>query len=354
MTKHYNTEAWEKLSYRARALVRELERLQNESRVYEEKQIARKETEYGIISTDELEANMEIIAIKVFETLQKKFEQIVLKELRRALRETKEFNAVGLAKNIEYAFSDPDLLTLDISKMRIDIHPELVAGTWQDYIEGIQYARMTLGLSGKNPPEKRAWIWKNLIYRPAREGAKSPARKRNEYSEDPNNYAKRKYLVTMRARIDGWNGTAPYWIPLNYGNPPIDAPPAMGAGSDEPAFVYPRYGPTHFVERAREKCQMLFSDALNKYINKIMSKSRRRTVINTRTELVSVPSSAAVNAKLILNEISAIMLQYLNGELGDVVPGQRIRELLIPTEEGISRPVFLRVTRGRRIGVTRR
>ena len=146
----------------------------------------------------------------------------------------KEYGRLGwMTSELITAFNNPDIIRVDPITGIIDLYKgaEDVAGTLEDYDAGVlaAYAELEMG-TGKSP-EKRAQIWKDIIW--------------------PNDYL---YSRTMAARRRGWGNKAPWWNWLEYGNEGM-------------AGAWPESGATSFLFLAQDEANELFQTTLDSVEN---------------------------------------------------------------------------------------
>jgi len=206
------------------------------------------EIDRGAIVTD-----IDIVATalgRVFPQVQ----AILLKNLKSAISSTREFNTPELSQHLQFVFSNPDIIRASPDG-RFDLFTSasLVAGDWVDLDDGIRAAREILGIS-KGTVETRSLLWKQVIYRPAREGGAAPPNVREGSRQSFREKAKEKYERTIETRLDLWGDLAPYWLFLNYGS--SEAP--IGDGGTP----YPNNAPTHFIENTEDEARPLLQTAI--------------------------------------------------------------------------------------------
>lgn len=326
------------LSERARYLARELAFIRERGTKIKAKTTTKRVPEQ--LAAEDLSDNMVILAARIFEKLRPQMYQIIQRQLKGAIAATEEFDEPTLKTNIESAFLDSELISLDVTRYRINLHPEVVAGTQSQYSQGVWYARKKLAMKLTGTQAQRAWFWKNAIYNVARRGAKSPLRKRDR-GEEPQDYGIRKYQVTIRTRVEGWSSygaLAPYWYMLEHGTA------KYGSGG-----AWPSYKGTNFVYIARRKCQVLFDSFLQRYINELMSKQRYKTV--TERERVFSRTPQARRADELLKFLTDYVRRYLLGEFGQIPPGTKLGEILFPISDEEDIPMMLHITKGSKLGL---
>ncbi len=155
----------------------------------------------------------------------------ITEELEDALSNSIEFSRSELRYPLLLAFSKPEIIKVT-DQGTIYFNAEEVAGGWNDFDDGVSYARSVIGISEKSTPEQRARFWKNIVWPSYGNGG-------NDLWSD-----------TIKLRQEGgWgNGLAPYWLILEHGN----------VGS----LAYPQQSPTNFLMKAEKKAQGILNAAL--------------------------------------------------------------------------------------------
>jgi len=196
--------------------------------------------EKGALVTDE---NITAVALG---RVQDQIQALLLKNLKTAITQTKEFNTPELKDHLLTVFSNPEIIRAD-AKGRLNLFTgaENIAGSWTDFDDGIRVVRQELNISRGGTPEERSRIWRDLIYRPAREGAAAPVSQKPGTKKDFRSRAKEQYERTIEARLIVWGNLAPFWLILNYGN--TSGP--IGKGGTP----YPNNPPTFFLENTEDQ-----------------------------------------------------------------------------------------------------
>ncbi len=163
-------------------------------------------------------------------------------------------------------FRDPLLRTFNNEKIvqvmddQIDLEEGalLYAGTWEDWADGIEAAREALGLGGGNfTKTQRAKFWRDFIYGPARIGMDEHLyANEDKYTEGGRLNAQELYKTTIQARLMEWEGGAPYWLILEYGN-------------HDNNLAFPRFRGTFFLEKSRREAQLIYTRELLNIENQV-------------------------------------------------------------------------------------
>ena len=182
----------------------------------------------------DVEINSELIAAIAAERLRETALEIVMRHLRNAIKQSPEFSYQVLSRHLLTVFNTPEMIRFTREGIQLRRQATLVAGNEGALMDGIEMARSELGV-GLLSPEKALEFWRERIYRPAREGLTRPRRfKKNvgvggqTTAFDYVGYAKKKYSLTIRKRVQSWGALAPYWIWLDKGS--SGYPPGNGTG----------------------------------------------------------------------------------------------------------------------------
>ncbi len=162
-----------------------------------------------------------------------------------------EFDTHLLREPLLRTFNNEEIVQIMDDQVNLEEGAYLLAGDEQDWADGIEAARENLGLGGgKYTRRERANFWRDFIYGPARIGMDP-----NIYVEEDDDAERKRieaiemYDETMRARLMEWEGGAPYWIVLEYGN-------------HNSTLAFPRFRGTHFLEKSRRAGQLLYEQTL--------------------------------------------------------------------------------------------
>ncbi len=201
----------------------------------------------------DVEITPQLIAAIAGERIREKALETVMEHLRDAIQRSKEFSYQPLHRHLLSVFDNPALIRFTREGIQLRRQALLVAGNEGALMDGIEMARAELGV-GLLSPERALEFWRERIYRPAREGLTRPRRfKKNvgvggqASAFDYVGYAKRKYSLTIRKRIQSWGALAPYWIWLDKGS-----------------SGYPPGGGTNFIASATRKINEMFKTEIGK------------------------------------------------------------------------------------------
>ncbi len=176
--------------------------------------------------------------------------KILMKHLRSAIRQNNEFNYPDLRRHLISVFNTPEIIVFTRIGVQLRRQVTRIAGNRGALMDGIEMARSSLGL-GKLTSGQALEFWRERIYRPAREGLIRPRRfKKNvrggqSGAFDYVGYGKRKYSLTIKARVQSWGALAPYWIWLDKGSE-----------------GYPSGNGTNFIDRAEEEINRLYRNEI--------------------------------------------------------------------------------------------
>ncbi len=201
----------------------------------------------AIVTTEAVVANALALVIG-------KIQRILLRNLRQAIKSTREYDTPELSSPLIGVFSNPLIIQASpAGKLTLEQAALDIAGDVSDFHDAIRKARAILGVSTRgNPLKKRAKFWKEFIYAPAREGAAAPSTIRAGRKRAFRHRAKELYEETIGVR---W-GTAlvPYWYVLNHGTN------AFGQGAN----AYPSFGATNFILHTETEAQPILNQAIEK------------------------------------------------------------------------------------------
>ena len=201
----------------------------------------------AIITTEAIVANALALVVG-------KIQRILLRNLRIAIKSTREYDTSELSSPLIAVFSNPLIIQASANgRLTLEKAALEIAGDQSDFHDAIRKARAVLGVSTRgNPLKKRAKFWKEFIYAPAREGAAAPSTIRAGRKRAFKYRAKELYEETIGVR---WGGAlVPYWFVLNHGTN------AFGQGSN----AYPSFGPTDFIGKTELEAQPMLDQAIEK------------------------------------------------------------------------------------------
>lgn len=161
-------------------------------------------------------------------------QKIVREYLENAIDATEEYDRLRYLRDellaVFWNALDPNsnnyILNVGGGVIDLDEGALTVAGTVDDYFEGVMAAWEELDLKPSGPLEQRAAYWRNVVW------------------EDDH-----LYQITMRARANAWGDKVPYWYWID-------------RGTGRYPGAYPDYGPTGFLDVATFQIQQLFDEAL--------------------------------------------------------------------------------------------
>ncbi len=192
-----------------------------------------------------------IIVAEALSMVHTKILDLLIKNLKRAIKQTEEYDTPLLKGHLLRVFDDPDMVNADEAG-NLFIKAGELAGTANDFAEGMEAARAALNLKGKGDIVERAEYWKTIIYLPARKTkVAAPKKIRKGKKKKFKRKAKEVYDKTIDARVEAWNDLAPFWIFLEAGN--LDYPEA-----------FPNFDGQYFVENTRLEGQRMLDVALAK------------------------------------------------------------------------------------------
>ena len=184
--------------------------------------------------------------------------EILITNLEAAIASTEEFQDERLSANLLRVFSNPGMIRF--TKNDVFIDAKRIAGDSGDFKQGLDAAKISLGighfLTGKDALD----FWRERIYKPAKkENIGRMTRRFRKKNFDYKEYAIIRYERTITARLIAWEDLAPYWIILEFGTHA-----AFGG------VAYPRSGPRRFVARSRIMIKELYQQALFQVIEEFI------------------------------------------------------------------------------------
>lgn len=242
---------------------------------------------------EQIELASSTIAL-AFGRIQDRALEIIRSNLDQAIKDTKEYNISELSAPLFGLFADKDVLAVTEDGEIYHLAEEVV-GDYNDFLDGIELARATLGVGGGGA--SAAAFWRKKIYEPYRMNVETSAK---GYE-----FAANAYERTIEARKAGWSGKAPYWLILEYGN----------YGD---SFAFPQFAGTYFLDKSIRAIQKLFNLELQH--------------VNQEIE----------------NTLNTEMLSFLNNP-DQYQPGTIFEETII---EG--KRYFIYVTKTRKLGIAQR
>jgi hypothetical protein len=178
---------------------------------------------------------------------------ILQKELERALGIFKEYQRYQwMSKELLRKIVTPEVVLLDRETGTIWLRDgiERVAGSKQDYMEGVWAVREQLAEDGESQrqlsPLQRYNFWKNVVY--------------------PSEY---HYSRTMAARRRAWGDLTPWWVWLDEGN--------------QYPLAYPSQEGTNFVDFAQHQARELFDARLEELeieVDNVITRAYRQFMRN--------------------------------------------------------------------------
>ena len=172
---------------------------------------------------------------------------IVSNELNRAISSTDEFQRPMLKGPLVRAFKDDSLVKVTTGG-EIYFNTEEAAGGWDDFWDGVNYARSVFDTGKPRTPEQKANFWRVMVYSSYTGGLGGDDEEYDPEGMDADEDLWSKTIALRNA--GGWAGLAPYWLILEHGN----------KGND---YAYPQNDATNFLYHARLKAQSIFNMTLN-------------------------------------------------------------------------------------------
>jgi hypothetical protein len=273
--------------------------------------------------------------------IQEEGRRIFVEEIRVALESATEYDYPAFRNRLFNIVQDERLITVRQTDYggQVNFNMNTVAGTLDDYIEGINFAREQLREEspGKPMPEPAASkVWAEKIYGVNRENKKvtrlkkQPGKKRRKRVDVSEKY-RGLYQKTIELRLSQLASQAPFWPIIEFGTDYM-----VGKGGE----AYPEFEGTRFVEKSRIKSQTAFDDyyntTLSNYVESLNAEIRRlqhwRNEISDEIRSVNraienLERQQASRGTLRRVDIATELLnQYLQEERGVIEDLQVIRE----------------------------
>lgn len=206
--------------------------------------------------------------------------RIFVEETKLALESATEYDYPAFRDRLFNLVQDDRLITVRQTDYggQVNFNMNTVAGSLEDYEEGIKFARqqMRKDLPGGPMPEPAASvIWAEKIYGVNRENKKvtrlkkQPGKKRRKRVDVSEKY-RGLYQKTIELRLSQLASQAPFWPIIEFGSDYM-----IGKGGEP----YPVFEGTHFVEKSRIKTQAYFDEfynvTLSNYIESLNNEIRR-------------------------------------------------------------------------------
>jgi hypothetical protein len=182
----------------------------------------------------------------------------LVRNLKKAIKMNREFDTPAFSDNLVAACMNPNTLRITSrgSTVLVRILLNETAGSTEDWAGAVKSMRDSLKAEkGKvlRTPDVASRAWKNLLYKPAREGTKVTAR----YQDKRGRWRKRdvtdeniaRYWSTISKRMSASGKLAPYWEILDKGS-------SIMGGSGTP---YPENKPTRFVDNTITELETILS-----------------------------------------------------------------------------------------------
>jgi hypothetical protein len=214
---------------------RELDRLERELGAAAKRKVSRPDTPED---TEEYLYNINNLKIEAT--------KILWKEILTAVAINKEYNHPFFLGRLERVARNPETIDITMSNSYpiVQIYMNEVAGSLEDYADGVKSAREHFKI--RSPHRMSSWFWQEKYYGQARENRPLPGkRKKRESAENKKEALINKYWETMQFRMDASGKIAPFWELLDKG--------AIPMSSDWGGQPYPRGIATDFVNRAIEE-----------------------------------------------------------------------------------------------------
>lgn len=225
------------------------------------------------------------------------------------------------------------------TRLEVELAMDEIAGTLEDYAEGVELARAALNVKEDRDPVRASELWRDRFYKGKR------------------------YYTTINLRLAATVGKAPFWSLLNNGNKNVNMMSDIGG------TAYPDVAPTYFVQETEaaiaNEFRFLFSgfrDRSVAYINdlQIMINEMQRAISAVIEKIDGGPSKGSGGsssqeaqvldtfAKEIGIETSKLSATKLHKAIAKVEAGEYLPAQITVSAKGekrkrIRRKKFLRV-----------
>lgn len=191
--------------------------------------------------------NLETARAIAFKRVQEVGIDILIRNLEKAIKDTKEYDIPELSAPLIDNFKNPEILAAP--EGIIEIHADEFGGTWADFYDGVKAARKVLKVDEGKDIARRAAFWKVFVYQPAREGTIPPAKRKETAIRKQHRAINTYYPRVVNVRLGFWFGKTPYWHWLENGN-------------YHKRYRYPQFAATHFVDNTRRQLQKVYDREL--------------------------------------------------------------------------------------------
>lgn len=263
---------------------------------------------------------------------------ILTDEMLKAVALNSEFNDPLFVDKLMVATMTPGVVDLipEGKTLFVDIKLDEVAGTLEDYAQGIEKVRSELAANaspgfkhgnGKKPvtPANMAsYFWQEKLYLPARAGQPVTRRKYNQKTKEYENVDVaeeqiRKYWDTMKKRIQYSGKLAPFWEIIDKGTVAFEAV-TQGAGTE-----FPTNAETDFTGKTVTRLQKLYKETYNdsiEIIERDISDLRNRilelgTVLDEANSIIEKLEETNIDIAELLFEQLGERLEYADREKVD-------------------------------------
>jgi len=170
---------------------------------------------------------------------------ILMKSIEAAVQVNEEYNHPFFLSRLKQVVYNPDTIRItkaEYGRITVEIRMNEVAGSLEDYAQGVKKAREHFGV--REPHSKTSWFWEEKYYGQAREARPLPQirNKPRKSLEDKREALINKYWETMQFRMDSVGKIAPFWELLDQGSIPMS--------SDRGGTPYPQGVRTGFIQTA--------------------------------------------------------------------------------------------------------
>ena len=170
---------------------------------------------------------------------------ILMKTIEAAVQVNEEYNHPFFLNRLRQVAYNPDTIRItkyEYGRTVVEIRMNEVAGSLEDYAQGVKKAREHFGV--REPHGKTSWFWEEKYYGQAREARPLPQirNKPRKSLQDKREALINKYWETMQFRMDSVGKIAPFWELLDQGSIPMS--------SDRGGRPYPEGRKTDFIANA--------------------------------------------------------------------------------------------------------
>lgn len=237
------------------------------------------------------------------DAMYQRFKNIFEFQLAKAINDSKEFENDILRDRLLELVNRNDIIKIipqeDKKSIKVELALDEVAGTLEDYANGITYARNVI----KREDETKAKEARGGKRRKKKKPPYDPIRASKYWAEhiygtgeDATRHA--RYDYTMKLRLENFASLAPFWKILDKGLPQM--------ASNRGGTAYPVPTPTDFVDATITQIEILGEEKLKEYYDEI---------VEIASEQIEDVSSILENIQDVITNVNAHAEKYTEPQI---------------------------------------